>query len=209
MGVSDYKEEAELVRVLEIMSSPVTTVRPEMTLKDAARLLVDRDISAAPVVDQDGQLVGMLGEADVMTIELHEDPRRHVSPEIGRVGDVPSRVEEVMSTDVLALPSDADVADVAKIMLQRRIRSVPIVDGAVLQGIVSRRDVLRVLLRSDADMKRDLDAVLNDLPSSLGVWSVRVEEGVVRWIGSGPKDVHLFLTRIAFTVPGVVDVRFE
>src|SRR3954453_9479701 len=126
------------------MYSPVTTVRPEMTLKDAARLLVDRDISAAPVVDQDGQLVGMLGEADVMTIELHEDPRRHVSPEIGRVGDVPSRVEEVMSTDVLALPSDADVADVAKIMLQRRIRSVPIVDGAVLQGIVSRRDVLRV-----------------------------------------------------------------
>ncbi|HSP39320.1 MAG TPA: CBS domain-containing protein [Frankiaceae bacterium] len=197
------------MRVEEIMSSPVTVVGPDTPLKDAARLLVDRDVSAAPVVDSTGTLVGMVSEADIMHIELHEDPRRHLRHVAEEVGDVPSRVEQVMTRDVVAVPNDADVADVAATMIERSIRSIPVVEGARLAGIVSRRDVLRVLVRTDADIASDLDDLLDELPSTLGSWSVRVDRGVVHWSGSGPDDVPPFLTRVAFTVPGVVDVRFE
>lgn len=198
----------EDVRVAEIMSSPVTLLEPATPLKDAARILVERDVSAAPVVDETGALVGLVSESDIMHIELHEDPRRHARMAVQETGNVPARVEEVMTRDVLAVTDDADVADVAAMMIERRVRSLPVVEGSRVVGIVSRRDVLRVLVRSDADIAHDLEDVLDDLPSSLGSWAVRVERGVVSWVGEGPEDVPAFLTRVAFTVPGVVDVRF-
>lgn len=198
----------EPVRVEEIMSSPVTALRPDTPLKDAARVLVERDVSAAPVLDDADALVGLVSESDIMHIELHEDPRRHARVVTEEVGDAPSRVEEVMTRDVIAVPADADVADVAETMIEQRVRSLPVVAGVRVVGIVSRRDVLRVLVRSDADIARDLEDVLDELPSSLGSWSVRVEGGVVSWVGDGPEDVPPFLTRVAFTAPGVVDVRF-
>ena len=197
------------MRVDEIMSTPVVTVRPDTSLKDAAQMLIERDVSAAPVLDEGGELVGLVSEVDVMHLELHEDPRRHVrAARRGQAGEVPTRVEQVMTDDVLAVPADTDVADVAALMLERHVRSLPVVSGRRVEGIVSRRDVLKVLLRNDADIADDLEEVLAELPSSLGSWSVRVEGGVVRWIGTGPAEVPPFLTRVAFTVPGVVDVQF-
>jgi CBS domain-containing protein len=163
------------VRISEIMSSPVVTTRSGALLKDVARLLVERDVSAIPVLDAAGELVGMVSEADVLRIELHEDPRRHVRPDVGHVGSVPERVEEVMNGDVVAVAPDADVAEVAALMLDLRIRSIPVVSGSRIDGIVSRRDVLRVLLRSDAEMVRDLEGLMGDLPSGFGTWTVRVD----------------------------------
>jgi len=197
------------VRVSEIMSHPVVTVTPTESLKDVARLLVERDISAAPVLDEGGGLVGMVSEADVMQLELHEDPRRHLRPVSLPVGGSPQYVADVMTTDVLAVPPDADVASVAQLMIDRRLRSLPVVDGRKVAGIVSRRDVLRVLLRTDADIAADLSNVLAGLPSTLGSWSVEVSQGVALWRGQGPEQIPEFLTRLAFTVPGVVDVRIE
>lgn len=197
------------MRVSEIMSHPVVTVTPTESLKDVARLLVERDISAAPVLDEGGGLVGMVSEADVMQLELHEDPRRHLRPVSHPVGGSPQHVADVMTTDVLAVPPDADVASVAQLMIDRRLRSLPVVDGRKVAGIVSRRDVLRVLLRTDADIAADLSSVLAGLPSTLGSWSVEVSQGVALWRGQGPEQIPEFLTRLAFTVPGVVDVRIE
>lgn len=196
------------MRVAEIMSAPVVTVPSGMPIKQAARLLVERDISAAPVVDGD-ELVGIVAEADVMQVELHEDPRRHVRPDATPPGPVPATVAEVMTHEVFVVPPDADVADVAKHMLDRRLRSVPIVDGGNLVGIVSRRDVLKVLLRRDDDIAGDLDNLLRELPDSLGAWSCNVHDGVVHWRGTGPAEMPAFLSKLAFTVPGVVDVRVD
>src|SRR3954452_22597752 len=143
------------------MTTPVTVVRPDMPLKDVAETLVARDVSAAPVLDDEGHLVGMVSESDVMQIELHEDPRRHARVVVEQPGAVPSRVDEVMTRDVVAVPVDADVADVAATMIERRIRSMPVVEGSRVAGIVSRRDVLRILVRDDADIARDLEDVLD------------------------------------------------
>jgi CBS domain-containing protein len=188
------------------MTTSVVTVSPGATLKSVAQLLVERDISAAPVVDETGSLVGMISEADVMQLQLHEDPRRHVRPVQDSASHVAEHVADVMTVDVLAIPPDHDVADVAQLMLDRQVRSLPVVNAGGVVGIVSRRDVLRVLVRTDAEIVRDLEAILDELPSSLGAWSVTVDEGAVRWRGSGPEDVPPFLRKVAFTVPGVVDV---
>jgi CBS domain-containing protein len=193
------------VRVEDIMTTSVVTVSPGATLKSVAQLLVERDISAAPVVLDDGSLAGMISEADVMQLQLHEDPRRHLRGAPDSSGGVAEHVADVMTVDVLAVPPDHDVADVAQLMLDRKVRSLPVVDGGGIVGIVSRRDVLRVLVRTDAEIRRDLEDILDDLPSSLGSWSVTVHEGAVQWRGSGTDDVPPFLTKVAFTVPGVVD----
>lgn len=197
------------MRVDEIMSFPVVTVTPEMSLKDVAALLVDRDISAAPVLDGDGALVGLVSEADVMQLELNDDPRRHVAPRARPTGVAPQQVEGVMTREVVAVPPDTDVADVAQLMLGRRVRSLPVVEGGEVVGIVSRRDVLRVLVRSDAEIEADLRQLLAELPATMGHWGVQVRQGVVTWLGSGPDDVRPFLGKLAFTVRGAVDVRFE
>jgi CBS domain-containing protein len=189
------------------MTASVVTVSPAATLKSVAQLLVERDISAAPVVDQAGNLVGMISEADVMKLQLHEDPRRHIRLVQDSGGRAAEHVADVMTVDVLAIPPDHDVADVAELMLDRQVRSLPVVDAGGVVGIVSRRDVLRVLVRTDAEIVRDLEAILDELPSSLGAWSVTVHEGAVQWRGSGPNDVPPFLRKVAFTVPGVVDAR--
>jgi CBS domain-containing protein len=197
------------VRVDEIMSAPVVTVGPDMSLKDVAALLVARDISAAPVLDSQQRLVGLVSEADVMQLELHDDPRRHVAPRVERTGAAPQVVDGVMTRDVVAVPPDTDVAEVAQLMLSRRIRSIPVVESGQVVGIVSRRDVLRVLVRSDSEIEADLRQLLQELPTSMGHWDVRVRQGVVTWTGSGPEDVRPFLTKLAFTVRGAVDVRVE
>lgn len=197
------------MRAADIMTTSVVTVSPGATLKSVAQLLVDRDISAAPVLDEGRHLVGIISEADVMHLQLHEDPRRHARVPQADVGRVAEHVSDVMTADVLAIPPESDVADVAQLMLDRQVRSLPVVDGGSVVGIVSRRDVLRVLVRSDEEIARDLSDILAELPNSLGFWTVTVHDGAVRWQGDGPDDVPPFLTRVAFTVPGVVDAHVD
>ncbi|MDQ1672935.1 MAG: hypothetical protein QOC98_1497 [Frankiaceae bacterium] len=193
------------MRAADVMTKPVVTVLPGAALKSVAQLLVERGIAAAPVVDETGALVGMISEAEVMRLQLHEDPRRHARPVQQTEGRVAEHVADAMTVDVLAIPPDHDVADLARLMLERHVRSLPVVEAGEVVGIVSRRDVLRGLLRTDVEIARDLQAVLDELPSSLGSWSVSVHEGVVQWRGFGADDVPPFLTRVAFTVSGVVD----
>src|ERR1700712_1042060 len=108
------------------MTNPVVTVLPGAALKSVAQLLVERGIAAAPVVDESGSLVGMISEADVMRLQLHEDPRRHARRVQQTEGRVAEHVADVMTVDVLAIPPDHDVADLARLMLDRHVRSLPV-----------------------------------------------------------------------------------
>ena len=138
------------MRVREVMSSPVVTVPLDMPLKEVAKVLVTRGISAVPVVD-DGALVGILSEADLVPLELAPDPRAHLA-RLPDASPTPSRVaSEAMTRDVVALPEEADVADAGRLMLERRIKSIPVLRGRRVVGIVARRDLLEVLARSDKE----------------------------------------------------------
>jgi CBS-domain-containing membrane protein len=199
------------VRARDVMTSSVITAQPSTLIKDAAALLVAHQINAVPVVDEAGCLVGIVSEADLLGLESGFDPRRHVIPlgngNSGRT-DAPRTVVEIMTRDVVALPDDADVADVARLMLDKRIKQIPIVSGNELVGIVSRRDILKVLARHDADIHVELEDLLDEEIKSIGRFRAVVAGGVVTLRGPSDGDSRRLAELLARSVPGVVAVRF-
>jgi CBS domain-containing protein len=196
------------VRVRDVMSTPVVTVPPGMPLKEVARLLVTRGISAVPVVDR-GELVGILSEANLIPLELAPDPRAHLA----RLPDAsltPSRVaSEAMTRDVVALPEDADVADAGRLMLERRIKSIPVVRRRRVIGMVARRDLLEVLARTDEAITRDLETLLAAQLGAPSPYRVTVRDGVVDLTGPPDPVDRQLATLLARGVPGVLEVRLD
>jgi CBS domain-containing protein len=196
------------VRVREVMSSPVVAVPPGMPLKEVANVLVVRGISAVPVVDA-GELVGILSEADLVPLELAPDPRAHLAP-LPEAAPTASRIaSEAMTRDVIALPEEADVADAGRLMLERRIKSIPVVRGRRVVGIVARRDLLEVLARGDEEIARDLEALLAAELGSQGPYQVTVRDGVVDLTGPADPVDRRLATLLARGVPGVLEVRLD
>ena len=110
--------------VREIMTRDVLTASPDMLVEDVAKLLAYHNITGMPVEGWDGQVVGIVSEADV----------------IGKVGIT---VDDVMSREVISVTEETPIEDVAKLMTERRIRRVPVMAGSVVAGIVSRADIVR------------------------------------------------------------------
>src|SRR5581483_4261000 len=111
------------------MTRQVVTVSPSTPIKDAARILVDREFSALPVVEE-GELVGIVTEADLLRLEL-PDPRTQLRP-ASSLGPAPSLVSEVMSQDVITVDEGADLATGAELMLQAAIKHLPVLRGREL-----------------------------------------------------------------------------
>ena len=195
------------MRVREVMSSPVVTVPPGMPVKEVAGILVTRGFSAVPVVDE-GVLVGLLSEADLVPLELVPDPRAHLAP-LREASPVAFRIaSEAMTRDVIALGEEADVADAGRLMLERRIKSIPVLRGRRVVGIVARRDLLEVLARSDEAIAREVQALLAAELGSPCSYRVTVRDGVVD-LTSPPDPVDRRLaTLLARGVPGVLEVRW-
>jgi CBS domain-containing protein len=196
------------VRVRDVMSSPVVCAPPSMRLKEVADLLVRHRISAVPVV-HDGELVGIVSEADLLPLEQAPDPRAHLSPLPEPPAGVPRVVAEVMTRDVVALPEEADSADAARLMLERRIKSIPIVRGGRVVGIVARRDLLEVLSRNDEAIARDLQALLASELGKPSPYRVTVRDGSVTLSGSADPTSRRLASLLAREVPGVVEVRLD
>src|SRR5664280_1675492 len=88
-------------------------------------------------------------------------------------------VGDVMTRDVLALPDSLAAAEIARTMLEQALKHVPIVRGSEVVGIVSRRDILRALVRTDADIRSSVAKLLDTEPTTYGRWDVEVADGVV------------------------------
>ncbi len=195
------------MRARDIMTTPVITVRVDASIKDAAALLLRHGISGAPVVDDEGRLVGVVTEADLIRLETTPDPRTTVRRRGHSPEDVPHHVSQVMSRAVVAVDASADVADVSRELLQHGVRSIPIVDGDEPVGVVARRDILRVLARDDAAIEADLQELLDSDRDSYGCWQVSVHDGVATLVGSCD-TTSVFAELVARTVPGLVGVKF-
>jgi len=130
------------MRACDVMTSPVITLRPNAPVHAAAALLCSHGFTSAPVVAPAGALVGIASEADLMRGRIVRDGSV-VPPEPD------STVREVMTTAPAAMRPEDDLADVVARMLDARTRSVPIVEDGKLVGIVTRRDVLRVVARRE------------------------------------------------------------
>lgn len=138
--------------VREIMSESPYTVAPTATLREAARLMERTRVSALPVVDEDGRLLGMLGDRELMrellTHYLHQLPSGRGSAEPGGERTVDRPVREVMNRQVLGVSPEQPLADVASMMTNKDVDRLPVVREGKLVGFLSRGDIVRKLLGS-------------------------------------------------------------
>jgi CBS domain-containing protein len=193
------------MRTREVMSSPVVTVPPDAQLKDVAAILVEHGINAVPVVDDGDRLVGIVSEADLLTLEATPGVR-HRPGSAARQGP-PHTAREVMSHSVYTLTQDTDAAAAARMMLRHNLKSVPVVAGGRVVGMVARRDLLRLIARSDHDIRADLERRLKEELDALQRLAVDVADGVVTIDAAVGPLARQLLEGLARTVPGVTEVR--
>ena len=199
----------EDVKVSETMSHPVITVLPETTVKDAARLLVEKRISALPVLDLNGDLAGIVSEADLVSIEARPDPRSQATPLAPTAGTTPKSVAEVMTRRVITISEASEVSQAARLMLEAEVKRLPVVRGRRVVGIVSRRDLVKIIARRDADVEGEITQRLGEVGLAVARGGIRVRDGVATIAVAG-KDAKLrkLAESVALAVPGVLEVRF-
>ena len=189
------------------MSQPVVTVTPGTGIKTAAELLVEHGISALPVVDSAGQLVGIVSEADLIPIEARPDPRSQATPLGPTAGSTPRSVADVMTRDVAVVTTQSEVAEAAKIMLSRDVKRVPVLSGRRVVGIVSRRDLVKVIARTDARIEAEVNSRLAELGLATAS-NVRVTDGVAMVPVDREETVRRLVESAILQVAGVLEVRF-
>lgn len=141
------------MRVRDLMTMDVKTIRPEASLKEAAREMVERGVSGLPVVDGAGNLVGIITEADFLSRELGRSGRRRLLDSLF-VGDTPPHeaetVAEAMSTSPVVIYPDASITEAARVMVGHGVKRLPVVDEeGLLIGVVSRADVVNAFTVPD------------------------------------------------------------
>ena len=190
----------------EVMTAPVVTVSQTATVKQAIRLLYERDITAAPVVDGHARMVGIVSEMDLLRDEFEADPRAFARPMADPDGPPPRRVEELMTRQLITVRETSDVAELAELMMSTGVKSVPVVRGTELVGIVSRRDLMAVLARSDERIRVEVTEALTGYDAGPAPWDVTVRDGIVELRGTADVATEHIADVITRTVPGVVRV---
>lgn len=123
------------LRVRDYMTRKVLTIRPETGIMQAVHFLVEKDISGAPVVDDDGTLLGMLTERDCIKVALQS----------GYFDEPGGIVADYMSHPVETVAPDTSLMDLAEQLTESRYRRYPVLEDGRLVGLIGRRDVLRAL----------------------------------------------------------------
>ena len=148
----------------DVMTKAVVSVHPDTPVREIARLLLDKGISAVPVVDNDGAPIGMVSEGDLIRPDQAARAARRewwleilaegeqLNPEfLAWVHSQKRAARAIMSAPVITVSEGAEVGEIARLLVAHRIKRVPAVrDGRVI-GIVAREDLLRTLLTSKPD----------------------------------------------------------
>jgi CBS domain-containing protein len=214
------------LRARDLMTPDVVTVPPETPVLAMARLLADRGISAVPVVDAEGKVVGIVTEADLIRRLAGEADKtggffaslfgnqERDAERYARTHGVMAR--DVMTSDVVAVDPDTLAADVAHMMEDKGIRRVLVTQDGRLKGLVSRADLLRALVApppepgefSDDRLRRAVTAAMKKEPWADTFYTmVDVKDGVVEFHGfSRSAAVQRGLRVLAENVPGVKGV---
>lgn len=143
-------------RAAEIMKKDVITLRPEMSVEEAGRVFIEHNIGGAPVVDDAGNLYGIVTENDLIA----RDKRLHI-PTILRIFDAyialgstsamreelrkmaARTVKDIMTADVISVTEDTPLEELATIMTEKGVHLLPVVKGTRLVGVVGRHEVLK------------------------------------------------------------------
>ncbi|MER6109203.1 CBS domain-containing protein [Streptomyces hirsutus] len=200
--------------VSDVMTQTVVAVGRDAPFKEIVRTLEQWKVSAMPVLEGEGRVIGVVSEADLLPKEEFRDSDSSLFEQRRRLSDVAkagaAKAEELMSTPAITVHPDVTLAQAARIMAVRRVKRLPVVDDVgMLQGIVSRADLLKVFLRSDEDIEEEVrrTVVSSLFPAFSHAVHVKVHEGVVTLRGH-IRDTSLIsvAVRLVRAVEGVVDV---
>jgi len=188
------------------MTTPVVTVTPDTTVHDAAALLTEHGFTALPVTDDNDQLIGIVTEADLVRDRFPTDPRtliHNTTPHPPTTHT--TTVAQVMTTPVTTTSPSTDIADLTTTMLTTHRHTIPIVTGTgtTIIGIISRRDLVRVIARDDTTIARDVRHRLETFGGNR--WHVTSHAGNVTITDTQHRtDDNHIATTIAQAVPGVL-----
>ena len=201
--------------VAEVMTPTVVVVDAFTPFKEIVRRMQEYRVSAVPVVDEDDVVMGVVSEGDLI---LKEDPELEGSArlfESSRRRVDRSKAAGLTATDLQSAPAltvapDATIGDAARMMHERHVKRLPVVDdvGHVL-GIVSRSDLLKVFLRPDAEIATEIreDVIRRTLWIEADTIRVMVRDGVVRLDGQiERRSLAPVLERLVLATEGVVAV---
>jgi len=205
------------MRVRDLMTTNVLAVRSSTQLKDAAALLAEHRISGLPVVDGEGHVLGVLSEGDILYKETGAKDKPGLfdrllsAPPIGLDLKLAARtVGEAMSAPALTIGPRRPVTEAATVMIDEGVNRLPVVDDEErLIGIITRADLVRAFVRSDAEIHHEImeDVMRRTLWLEPDTLDVEVTGGEVRLSGEVETrtDAELIPTFVQ-RVPGVVSV---
>ncbi|WP_055713004.1 CBS domain-containing protein [Streptomyces torulosus] len=208
----------------EVMTREVVEARRDTSFKEVARLLDRYRISGLPVVDHDDKVVGVISETDLIRRQAAVEAdrgraRRFLGPALRRSGRRAAAMApavtagDLMSSPAVTVHPEQRVADAARVMERHRVDRLPVVDEEDrLIGIATRRDLLRVFLRTDEEIRRDVteEVLTRALCLPPGAVTASVRDGVVKLKGRLERrgDVPVAV-RLTWRVDGVVGVVSE
>jgi CBS-domain-containing membrane protein len=210
-------------RIRDVMTSEVVTVGEHASFKEITATMADHRVSALPVLDDEGRVAGIVSEADLLLKEeFPEGPAcRHLfqgrRQRMERAKAAGATAAELMTAPAVTVGPDAGVAEAARLLHRHGIKRLPVVDRAgPLLGIVSRADLLKVFLRGDAEIAREIrqEVLLRAMWVDPDSVAVHVRDGVVTLTGQLERrsliPIAVSLVRGIDGVVGVVDrLSFE
>ncbi|KVF75897.1 histidine kinase [Burkholderia sp. FL-7-2-10-S1-D7] len=217
------------MRARDVMTTSVISASPEMSVRETAKLLAEHSISAVPVIDADGKLIGIVSEGDLVhRVEIGTHARRHSwwlellasSRELASeyAKEHAQTVKDLMTVDVVTVSEDTPLSEVAELLERHRIKRVPVVDNGKVAGLVSRADLVRALASDTHDKRKSFvhadveirEAILNAMSGqrwALTRGQIIVKNGKVHlWGVIFSEEERKALCVAAQTVPGVKQV---
>ncbi|MFI2262805.1 CBS domain-containing protein [Streptomyces tubercidicus] len=202
--------------VSDVMTQTVAAVGREARFKEIVETMEGWQVSALPVLAGEGRVIGVVSEADLLPKEEFRESapdrleQRRWLDDMRRAGALTAG--ELMTAPALTVRANATLSQAARTMARASVKRLPVVDAqGVLQGIVSRADLLKVFLRSDEDLAEEVRYVVGELfTAPVRDLRVTVADGVVTLSGR-VRDTSLIpvAARLVRAVEGVVDVEFD
>ncbi|MFF1473979.1 CBS domain-containing protein [Streptomyces mirabilis] len=203
--------------VSDVMTHTVAAIGRKANFKEIVQLMEQWKVSALPVLEGEGRVIGVVSEADLLPKEEFRDSDPDRNTQLRRLSDLAKAgavtAEDLMTAPAVTVQANATLAQAARTMAHAKVKQLPVVDDmGLLEGVVSRGDLLKVFLRGDEDIaeevRREVVSYLFRAPSA--PVRVQVQDGVVTLTGR-VRDTSLVpvAARLVRAVEGVVDVEFE
>jgi CBS domain-containing protein len=210
-----------MLTVGDVMTRSVVSAQPATPLREVAELLVENHgISGLPVVDADGTVLGVVSEADLLIKAqgagaIHHRPLARILGESARTREELAKLEaatagEAMTAPAVTISSRRPVHEAAGVMVKRGVNRLPVVDDGRLVGIITRADLVRSYVRSDAELAATIrsEVIRRILWLDPGAFKVVVQDGVATIDGHVERrSTADMLGRAVRMVPGIVQVH--